>query len=108
LRHPDGPQQLVAASRLAWLVDGVARRGLWKANCLQRSLVLWWLLQRRSTDAEIRIGVRRRPGTDRTDSALDFHAWVEFSNAVLNDRPDIRQVFATFDRPIVPAGARWR
>jgi hypothetical protein len=96
------------ARRLAWVVDGTARRGPWKANCLQRSLVLWWFLLRRGIASEIRIGVRRRPGAPSGARELDFHAWVECQGLVLNDRSDVREVFATFDRAIAPPDAHWR
>lgn len=72
-------------------------------NCLARSLVLWWLLQRRGIDSEIRIGVRR----SRQGAGMEFHAWVEHRGAVINDAADIREHFATFDRAIVPPGARF-
>jgi hypothetical protein len=39
---------------------------------------------------------------------LDFHAWVEHEGVVLNDVPDVRARFATFDRAIAPTSARWR
>lgn len=94
--------------RLAWIVEVVARRGPWPANCLQRSVVLWWFLRRRGISSEIRIGVRRRPATASGSQGLDFHAWVELDGVVLNDRSDIRGRFATFDRAIVPADVRWR
>lgn len=99
---------LDSARRLAWVVDGVARRGPWKANCLQRSLVLWWFLGRRGLESDLRIGVRRRPGSAGGSRVLDFHAWVEYGGIVLNDRADIREVFATFERAIAPIDARWR
>jgi len=94
--------------RLAWVVDGTARRGPFRANCLQRSLVLWWFLLRRGSESEIRIGVRRRPGAPSGSRQLDFHAWVESQGVVVNDRPDVREVFATFDRAIAPPDADWR
>lgn len=101
-------RSLDEARRLAWVVDGTARRGPWKANCLQRSLVLWWFLLRRGMSSEIRIGVRRRPGATSGSRQLDFHAWVEWEEVVLNDRDDVREVFATFDRAIAPPDAHWR
>jgi hypothetical protein len=105
---PAGPASFDEARRLAWVVDGTARRGLWKANCLQRSLVLWWFLLRRGIGSEIRIGVRRRPGAAPGARELDFHAWVECQGLVLNDRADIREHFATFERAIAPHDAHWR
>lgn len=104
----DDAQSLDEVRRLAWVVDGIARRSPWRANCLQRSLVLWWFLLRRGVSSEIRIGVRRSPGSPSGSRQLDFHAWVESQGRVLNDRATIRDVFATFDRAIVPRDAHWR
>jgi hypothetical protein len=94
------------AHRIAWVVDVAARRGPWPANCLQRSVVLWWFLYRRGVPTDLRIGVRRRPGTP-SGEALLFHAWVEHDGRVLNDAPNVGRRFATFERPIAPPGARW-
>ena len=96
------------ARRLAWVVSLAARFGPWPANCLQRSLVLWWFLARRGVPSEIRIGVRRRPGSPSGRASLDFHAWVESHGEVINDRRGIRRRFATFDRGIAPTDVRWR
>jgi hypothetical protein len=92
------------AERLAWIVQVAAAYGPWPANCLQRSVVLWWFLRRRGLSGELRIGVRRDPARDR----LEFHAWVEHDGIVINDRRDVRSTYATFDRPIVPAAAAFR
>ena len=106
--HPEGAD-LEAARRTAWVVDVAAKRGLWRANCLQRSVTLWWFLGRRGITSELRIGVRRRRSQDGTNSGnLDFHAWVERDGIVLNDVADIRERFATFDRAVAPPDASWR
>lgn len=107
-RTLDGGQTLPEARRLARLVDGAARLGPANANCLERSLVLWWLLRRRGLSSELRIGVRRRPGSPSGAGTLDFHAWIEHDGAVVNDASDVRARFATFDRPIAPSGVHWR
>ena len=91
------------AARLAWIVKVSAMYGPWPANCLQRSLVLWWFLRRRGLEADLRIGVRR----DRDSGLLDFHAWIEHGRAAINDRPDVRERYATFDRAIAPRQARF-
>jgi hypothetical protein len=96
------------ARRLAWAVDAVERRVPWRANCLDRSVTLWWLLLRCGIASELRIGVRRRPGTPVGSRTLDFHAWIERDGDVLNDLPDVRQRFATFDRPVAPPSVGWR
>jgi hypothetical protein len=104
----DGADRSEAAQRLAWVVEVAARRGPWPANCLQRSVVLWWFLRRHGLTGDLRIGVRRRPGSPSGSRSLDFHAWVEHEGVVLNDVPDVRARFATFDRAIAPTSARWR
>lgn len=104
---PFGVPELESARRLGWGVEVAARRGPWPANCLQRSLVLWFLLRRRGLPAELRIGVRRTPDTG-TGGPLLFHAWVEQDGVVLNDAPDMRERFATFDRAILPPRVVWQ
>jgi hypothetical protein len=89
-------------------VQVAAKRGLWPANCLQRSVVLWWFLARRGLASDLRIGVRRRPDAPSASRSMDFHAWVELDGVVLNDGPDVRERFATFDRAIAPPSAHWR
>lgn len=98
----------VAVNRVRRAVARAAAYGVRRANCLERSLVLWFMLRRRGVAADLRIGVRRRPGGDSGDRALDFHAWVERDGVVLNDVADVRTRFACFDRPIAPRDARWR
>ena len=102
-----GASDLEVARRIAWVVEAAARWGPWPANCLQRSVTLWWFLARRGIDSDLRIGVRRRPGAT-SGGELDFHAWVEHGGVVLNDSPTIRRRFATFDRAIAPTDASWR
>jgi Transglutaminase-like superfamily len=63
------------------LEASASRHLFFRANCLERSLVLWWLLARRGVPAELRIGARNQAGS------FEAHAWVESEGAVLND-PD--------------------
>jgi hypothetical protein len=105
--RPGAPPAEDVARRTAWVVEAVARRVPWSANCLQRSLVLWFVLRLRGLPAELRIGVRRSSDVEQT-VPLAFHAWVEEAGEVLNEARDIRSRFATFDRAILPPGAVWR
>ena len=63
-------------------------------NCLEQSLVLWWLLRRRGIDAVLRIGARK--DLDR----FEAHAWVEVNSQVLNDASAEHRHFVPFERPI--------
>lgn len=96
-----GEDHVPEAMRTAELVDAAARRGPWPANCLQRSIVLWGLLRHGGVASDLRIGVRRAPGS----TSPDFHAWIELGDHVLNEQPDIRARYVTFDRPIAPRAA---
>ena len=62
------------------------------ANCLHRSIVLWWLLRRQGVACHIRFGVRKG-GT-----ALRAHAWVEHRDTVLNDAGKARQHYVSISR----------
>jgi len=65
------------------------------ANCLKKSLVLWWLLHRQGMASNLQIGVRREQGK------FEAHAWVEYEGIVLNDTQDIRSHFSMLNRPIL-------
>jgi hypothetical protein len=64
------------------------------ANCLQRSLMLWWLLHRRDVASDLRIGVRRQ------GDQLTAHAWIEYAGVVINDRADVARLYAPFAESI--------
>jgi len=83
-------------ARLGALVNSATHHALGPANCLTRSLYLWWLLRRRGVDSQLRIGVRL------TQGGLDAHAWVEHAGTPINDRPDVSADFAPFAEPVSP------
>jgi hypothetical protein len=84
-------------TRFGALVNSAAHHTLGPANCLTRSLYLWWLLRRRGVDSQLRIGVRL------TDGTLDAHAWVEHAGIPINDRQDVSTDFAPFAEPVSPS-----
>ena len=69
----------------------VARHLFFRSNCLEQSLVLWWLLRRQGISAEVRVGVRKN------DGQFEAHAWVEFGGAVLNHSPEMNDHFTPFE-----------
>jgi hypothetical protein len=85
----------------ARLVEVAARRGIWRANCLQRSLVLWALLRRSGIETDLRIGVGKE------GSSIRFHAWLEHRGRVVNDRLDVADIYTPFETPIIPRGSRF-
>ena len=71
----------------------IVRYSPW-SNCLRQSLVLWYLLRRQGLKSELRIGMRRQEGV------FQAHAWVEYQGDILNDIQGVRQLYATFPKPI--------
>ncbi|MGH9686894.1 MAG: lasso peptide biosynthesis B2 protein [Candidatus Acidiferrales bacterium] len=60
------------------------------ANCLERSLTLWWLLRRRGIAAELCIGGRKERGQ------FEAHAWVEVGGVIVSDKNGGRGEFEVF------------
>jgi hypothetical protein len=85
----DGPP----AEDIARLVAIAARYAPGRANCLHRSLVLWWSLRRLGRPGELRIGVRK------CDGRLEAHAWVEQGGQTFDDTTDQRP-YVPFAGPI--------
>ena len=71
-------------------------------NCLERSMVLWWLLRQEGIEGELHVGARK------TESRFEAHAWVELGGRVINDSIDVHRHYARFDAPIAAAGADLR
>jgi len=71
----------------------VERNAPFEANCLERSLALWWTLRRDSIPADLHIGGRKSGGR------FEAHAWVEWDGQVLNDEADVHEHYARFDAP---------
>ncbi|MFB2835276.1 lasso peptide biosynthesis B2 protein [Floridanema evergladense] len=84
------------ARAIAKLVEIASRYGIYKPNCLQKSLLLCWLLRQQGMESELRIGVRKK------EELLEAHAWVEYQGCILNDRSDVNQLFAPFAEAILP------
>jgi hypothetical protein len=73
------------------MVNAAARYGLGQASCLEKSLALWWLLQREGMTSSVRIGARKLSGR------FEAHAWVERDGVALNEPVEGHQHYATFD-----------
>jgi hypothetical protein len=96
----DEAARLERGRAAARLVDAAARRGVYHATCLPRSLVLWWLLRRRGIDADLRIGVCKEGGE------FQAHAWVEYGGVAFNEGAVVSERYASFERVITPVVAR--
>jgi hypothetical protein len=86
---------LHSARVISRLEESVARHLFIPSNCLERSLVLWWLLRVRGISADLRIGARKE--ADR----FEAHAWVEFGSEVLSSGNDAHLHFVPFEGPLI-------
>ncbi len=83
-------EQLEQARQTARMVEAANRHGAGVFNCLQKSMVLWWLLRRQGIEGELRIGVRKQA------EQFEAHAWVEHRGAPLNDAEDVHRHYTAF------------
>ncbi len=70
---------------------GGSAKSFFGTNCLEQSLVLWWLLRIRGIAAELRIGARKDL------NRFEAHAWVEFHGAILNGFGEEHLHFSPFE-----------
>ena len=95
-RHPSVLANATGRSvHLGKVVNLVAAKGLYRANCLCRSSVLLRMMQREGIVGELRIGIPEKPD-GRPFSILDAHAWVEYQGVVINDHEDVASKHAVF------------
>jgi Transglutaminase-like superfamily len=77
--------------RTVRMVRAAARYGIGSPTCLDKSLALWWLLERQGISATLRIGTRKSNGV------FEAHAWVERDGAVLDDHQEPHFQYAAFE-----------
>jgi hypothetical protein len=75
------------AQQLARMVNIAANRSLYQADCLKKSIVLEFLLNRRWIECNLKIGVKAGSGKPQA------HAWIESGGTVIGDSATIRDVF---------------
>jgi hypothetical protein len=76
----DGTPDWSVVASVAWAVTRSARFGLFRPQCLVRSLAIRRMLVRRGiVTGSVQIGVRTENG------AFQAHAWVELNGAVVGD-----------------------
>jgi len=91
------PVAAADARRLAMAADAAMKRWPVNVTCLERSLVVWWILGGGS-DLVIRFGVARSQDQPK------FHAWIEQNGSIVNDELNITDHYAPFG-PGVPTGS---
>jgi len=78
------------------MVTAAANHGFYRANCLKKSMLTWWLLERKGITTDIRIGAQK------DQSGLQAHAWVECEGKVINDHQNIAEQFPPFEPLLIP------
>lgn len=91
---------LDSARAIARMEEAASRHVFFRTNCLEKSLVLWWLLRARGIFADLRIGARK--DADR----FEAHAWVEFGGTALSGPNDAHLHFVPFDGPLMSVETR--
>lgn len=76
-RRTPSSSDMTEACRLAELASIAGRHGLVDASCLRQSLLVYFLLRRRSLAPALMLGVRRQ------GSEMDAHAWVQLGDMAL-------------------------
>jgi hypothetical protein len=79
-----------AEPEIARLASATAHYLPFRTNCLEQSLVLWWLLTRRGIPVDLKIGARKE--ADR----FEAHAWVEFEGGVIGSPGEEHLHFVPF------------
>jgi len=88
-----------SAARWANEIEGVSGRP-YGGTCLDRAVLLWFLMRQRGLAGIIRIGVAF------DDDRLDGHAWVEVNGTVVNDHQEVASRFIPFDEDPVELSFR--
>ena len=88
------PVAVGSALAIARFEQSAARHLFLRTNCLEQSVVLCWLLQKRGFAAALRIGARKEQGR------FEAHAWVELEGTVLNDALEQHRHFTPFDKSV--------
>jgi Transglutaminase-like superfamily len=81
-KEPEAADIAFLTNRLSGLIMNAANNGLFRANCLPRSLTLWWFLRRHGIQSELHFGMQKE------NDQIKGHAWIERHGKVLNDDSD--------------------
>jgi len=91
--NPAQTPALDCALKTAQLINTAAHQGIYRANCLERSLALAFELRRSGIESQLRIGVSSGNG-------FQAHAWIEMDGVVLNDNPFVAREYKPFAQAI--------
>jgi hypothetical protein len=84
---PAEVESVQRAREIARVVSIAAQHGFYRATCLRRSLLTWWLLRSDGLESQICFGVRL------SKEGFEAHAWVEVNKIVINDSPEVHDQY---------------
>ena len=84
-------QDLSRAKLISRAVAIAGNHGIYHANCLKQSLLLWWLLARHGIPTELKLGTQKLP-----QETFSAHAWVEYNGKALDDFSDLHHQYLVF------------
>jgi hypothetical protein len=90
VRHASSASGAAEQSQALAAVDRAAVYYPREARCLQRSVVVTWLLRKKGLPAKLVIGCRHTP--------FYAHAWVEVDGIVMNDRESVKELYPEIER----------
>jgi len=77
-------------STIVRMVNLAANYGFYRANCLKKSLVIWWLLARRNIVTNIRFAVDMK-----SQNSFGGHAYVAYGGENISDNTEIQKSYLT-------------
>jgi hypothetical protein len=96
----EGEARIATGREASRMAAAAARYLPFRTNCLEQSLVLWWLLRRRGITAELKIGARKEA------SRFEAHAWVEFEGGVPGGASEEHLHFVPFEGSVTSMETR--
>ncbi|MCB9435361.1 MAG: lasso peptide biosynthesis B2 protein [Anaerolineales bacterium] len=91
IKRSDTQWEHQRARAIAKRINRIAEHGIIKASCLERSLLLWWLLRFQRISTELQIGVQINE-----NGKLIGHAWLERDGVVVNDKPNVGDYYSKY------------
>jgi len=91
----NGEAKAEAGRNIPRMAAAAARNLPFRTNCLEQSLVLWWLLRRRRVAADMRIGAKKEA------NRFQAHAWVEFEGCVIGGASEEHLHFVPFEGSVI-------
>jgi hypothetical protein len=86
-------EEIETARNVVRLINVAATHGLFRARCLQKSLVLVKFLNAQGMPSELKLGARMQ------GEEFGAHAWVECGGVVINDGEDVECRYPAFRSP---------